>query len=159
MSAHDPSTHLKGVALLVTLCGLLCALLVFVPRVRAEARDIPAQQVGCANGATTITPCGTSVDTLMPSAIGIRPFFVHNTSATDHTYSPSCVAALPLASCTVTPSVLVVPANDSAAIAVTYVASGATAAAQTGVTVFVDGGAPDQVATTVNVLPAAESAR
>jgi hypothetical protein len=108
-------------------------------------------QVACTGGATSITPCGTSADTLAPSSNGQRTFSVSNGSGTDHTYTPSCTATLPVASCTVAPSVLVVPAGGSAAIAVSYTASSATATNSGTVTVAVDGGAPDQVVTTIAV--------
>jgi hypothetical protein len=112
-------------------------------------------QVACTGGATAITPCGTSADTLAPSFNGQRTFSVTNGSGTDHTYTPSCTATLPVASCSVDPSVLVVPAGGSASIAVSYTASSATATSAGTVTVAVDGGAPDQVMTSIAVGPAA----
>lgn len=109
-------------------------------------------QVACSGGVTIITPCGTSADTLGASATGERTFSVENNSTASHTYTPSCSVTTPLASCTVTPSVLVVPADSSAAVSVRYVASGTVAAAARGtVTIAVDGGAPDQVATVIAV--------
>ena len=114
-------------------------------------RALDLGQVGCAGGATTITPCGTSADTLSASATGTRTFTIHNSSATDHTYRPSCAVTSPLASCAITPSMLVVPAGGSVAVAVSYAASNATAAGQGRVAVAIDGGAPDQVATVIAV--------
>ncbi len=151
MPSSDLSGRITRVAVPLALSWLVGALLLLIPRVRAEGRGVPAQQIACAGGATTISPCGTSVDTLMPSATGMRPFVVQNASATDHTYMPSCAVTPPLTSCTMTPNVLVVPAGGSGSIAVTYSASSATAAAQGTVTVVVDGGASDLVATIVAV--------
>jgi hypothetical protein len=127
-------------------------------RLDSSAQRAAVRQVGCTGGATAITPCGTSADTLAPSSIGQRTFSVTNGSGTDHTYTPSCTATLPVASCSVVPSVLIVPADSSASIAVSYTASSATATNPGTVTVAVDGGVPDQVATTIAVGSATTTA-
>jgi hypothetical protein len=125
---------------------------------RPGSRVAPARQVGCTGGATAITPCGTSADTLAPSSNGQRSFSVTNGSNTNHTYTPSCVATLPVASCSIVPSVLIVPADSSASIAVSYTASSATATNPGTVTVTIDGGEPDQVSTVIAVGTAASTA-
>src|ERR1700722_2867068 len=76
---------------------------------RASPGDNQHGQVACSGGATTISPCGTSADTLEASATGQRMFSVQNNSTTSHTYTPSCSVTTPLTSCSVAPSVLVVP--------------------------------------------------
>ena len=108
-------------------------------------------QISCSGGATTISPCGTSADTLTASAKGIRTFSVHNASNTDHRYTPSCSVTTPLDSCTIAPVVLSVSAGQSASITVSYIASASAATGHGNVIVAVDGGAPNQVATVVAV--------
>jgi hypothetical protein len=115
-------------------------------------RITAVHQVSCSGGATTISPCGTSADTLADSATGTRQFSVQNASANDHTYTPSCSVTTPLSSCTVAPTPLLVSAGGTATVAVTYVASSTIATgAQGTVIVAIDGGAPDQVATVIAV--------
>jgi hypothetical protein len=167
MSVDARSVRLRRIRRVITICFgslVIGAPLAVAPPSDAERGSSAGHramlQIACTGGATAITPCGTSADTLTPFGTGMRTFSISNGSATDHTYTPSCAVTTPLASCSVVPSVLVVPAGGSASIAVSYTASSATATNPGTVTVAVDGGVPDQVATIVAVgMPSATKAQ
>lgn len=150
MRTHSSSvviTRVRRLAVSASAIGL-CSLAGWTVRVRHD--------VGCTGGSTAIAPCSGTADTLFASGSGERSFQVSNNGANALTYTPSCAVTAPLASCAISPATVTVPANGVGGVAVTYTAS-STGSGGT-VTVALDGGGEDQVATVIAVTAVSASA-